>query len=54
MVKKPENLCPDCGDEEIQFRALVANKAGQRYAVGLECYRKQWAEKYGDEEKCPV
>lgn len=47
--------CPDCeGNEKTKFQALKVNAEGRMYAVGVNCYRKQWAEVYGKNEKCPV
>lgn len=41
--------CPDCdGKEDTLYVAPVANAKGDRYAVGLNCYRKHWEKVYPD------
>lgn len=48
--------CPACdGKEKTKYVALLplGDKQPHQYAVGADCYRKQWKKVY-PETKCPV
>ena len=55
MATRAGGPCPDCeGKEKTKYVALFADKQGQRYTVGVACYRKQWLKKYGKDVPCQV
>ncbi len=55
MAGTRDTPCSDCdGKEKTLYVAIVANAKGERYAVCVGCYRKQWLAAYGKDEKCPV